>query len=412
MAAACLSAGLFAVPLASPAATPMTLQEATRLAVDRAPMLEARRAGITAAQEESARAGALPDPMLTVGVDNWPVTGSDAFDFRAEDMTMKKIGLRQDIPARAERRAQRALAARGVDEARAQDQAEQLTVQRAAAEAWIDLWSAQRELDALQRLRDEAALAARLAKARVAGGNEPVSDALATAAGVLELDTRLEAARATKVAAQAALARWLGDVDVEAADPPNFQSLPVPEARLLTAIDRLGPLLPAKAQVETAAAAIDLARAEKRPDWSIGASYGQRAGGRSDMIMFEVGIGLPLFPGNRQNRGIAAREADYQAVLATREDLRRQTAARLRADIARWHGLQRQVALYESSLLPVAHDRSTTTLAAYRAGSDLQPWLNARRDELAVHLTNVEYLAELGRAWAALAYLLPSEAQP
>jgi cobalt-zinc-cadmium efflux system outer membrane protein len=406
MAAACLSTGLFAVPLASLATTPLTLQEATRLALDRAPVLEARRAGITAAQEESARAGALPDPMLAVGIDNWPATGPDAFDFRADDMTMKKIGLRQDLPARAKRQAQRVLAARSIDEARARDLAEQLTVRRAAADAWVDLWTAQRELDTLQRLRDQAALAARASSARVSGGGAPVSDALATEAAVLEIDNRLEAARAAEAAAQAALARWLGDVEVEAVDPSDFRSLPISEAQLLASVDRIGPLLQMTAQVEAAAAAIDAAGAEKRPDWSITASYGQRADGRSDMIMLEVGIGLPLFARNRQDRGVAAREADYRAALAMREDLRRQQAARVRADFARWEGLKRQVALYEQSLLPLARDRSATALAAYRAGGELRAWLDAQRDELDVHLSHARRLGELGSAWAALAFLL------
>jgi outer membrane protein TolC len=413
IAATCLSAGLFSVPLAGSAAGPLTLQEATRIAVGRAPMLEARRAGITAAREERARAGALPDPMLTVGIDNWPATGSDAFDFRADDMTMKKIGLRQDIPSRAKRSALQSLASRQVDEALARTEAELLAVRRATAEAWVALWTAQRELTALQALRDQATLATRAVNARVAGGAGTVSDALATEAAALELDNRIEAAHARKAVAQAALARWLGDADIEVSDEePVFNALPVPEARLLATVDRVGPLLPVTAQVETAAAAVDVARAEKRPDWSLGASYGQRDGGRSDMIMLEVGIGLPLFPRNRQDRGIAAREADYQGALSAREDLRREESARIRADIARWEGLKRQVALHEASLLPLAGDRSVTALAAYRAGGDLQPWLNARRDELDVELSYTEYLGELGRAWAALAFLLPSEKQP
>jgi outer membrane protein, heavy metal efflux system len=391
----------------------LTLDEATRLAEQRAPMLDARRAGISAAREEAARAGALPDPMLSVGIDNLPVTGRDAFDSRADDMTMKRIGLRQEIPSAAKREARRTLAIRGIDEARALSEAERLAVRRAAAEAWIDLWTAQRELVALQALRNEAAVATKLAEARVAGSSEPVSNALAAEAAVLELDNRIEAASATQTAAQVGLARWLGDGVVETTDEaPNFGALPVPETRLLTAIDRLGPLLPTSAQVETAAAAIDVARAEKRPDWSVGTSYGQRAGGRSDMIMFEVGIGLPLFTRNRQDRSVSAREADYQAALSTREDLRRQEVARIRGDIARWEGLKRQVALHETSSLPLARDRSMTALAAYRAGGELQPWLNARRDELDVHLSHAQHLGDLGRAWAALAYLLPSEEQP
>ena len=405
---------LVAIPAVAHAASPaLSLEEATRLAADRAPLLQARRAQVNAARQESYRAGALPDPMLMVGIDNLPVTGRDAFDVGADDMTMKRIGLRQEIPSGAKRVARRALAAREIDEAQARSEAERLVVRRSAAEAWIDLWNAQRELAALQALRDEAALAARLAKARVAGGGESVSDALATAAAVLEVDNRIEAARAAKASAQAGLARWLGDSPVETtADTPDFNTLPVPEVRLLAAVDRLGALLPTAAQVETAAAAVDVARAEKRPDWSVAASYGQRDGGRSDMITLEVSIGLPLFARNRQDRGVAAREADYQAALAMREDLRQQASARIRAGIARWEGLKRQVALHQSSLLPLARDRSLTTLAAYRAGGDLQSWLTARRDELDVHLSHAQHIGELGRAWVALAYLLPSEGQP
>jgi outer membrane protein TolC len=409
-----LCVAALATPLAAWAASQtLTLPEAVRLASERAPMLEARRAGVSAAQQEAARAGALPDPMLTLGIDNLPVTGRDAFDTRVDDMTMKKIGVRQEIPSRAKRSARRSFAARQFDEAQAQAEAEGLAVRRAAAEAWIGVWAAQRELLALQKLREQAALAANVSKARVAGVGEAVSDALATQAALLELDNRIEAARAEKRAAQAALTRWLGDGAVVVSDmAPNFDTLPVSEAELLASVDRVAPLLPATAQVETAAAAIDVARAEKRPDWSVGASYGQRAGGRDDMIMFEVGIGLPLFTRNRQDHGVAASEADYQSALATREDLRRQETARIRADFARWDGLKRQVALHEDALLPLAMDRSATTLAAYRAGGDLQPWLNARRDELDVHLAHAKHLGELGRAWVALAFLLPTEAQP
>ena len=409
-----VSVAILATPLAAFAASPgLTLPEAVRLASERAPIIEARRAGVTAAQEEAARAGALPDPMLAIGIDNLPVTGSDAFDTSVDDMTMKKIGLRQEIPSRAKRTARQFLAAREIDEAQAQSQAEVLAVRLATAEAWVAVWAAGRELSALEKLREQAALAARVSKARVASGGEPASDALATEAAVLELDDRIEAAHAEKAIAQAALVRWLGDTPIEVSDAaPNFHTLPVPEAELSAAVDRAAALLPVAAQVETAAAEIDVARADKHPDWSIGASYGQRSGGRSDMLMFEVGIGLPLFTRNRQDRDVAAREADYQAALATREDLRRQESARIRANIARWEGLKRQVALYEDSLLPRAQDRSATALAAYRAGGDLQSWLNARRDELDAQLVHAERLGELGRAWAALAFLLPTEAQP
>lgn len=409
-------AALLVVPwVAAAAPAEVTLQEALRRATQDAPSLQARRAGVDSAREESYRAGALPDPMLSVGIDNLPVTGRDALDTRVDDMTMKKIGLRQEIPARAKRQAQRLLAGRQIDEAQALSVAEGLTVRQAVAVAWIDLWAAQNTASTLQRLREQAVLAARLAKARCAGGGGggSAADTLATEAAVLELDNRIEEARSMQAVAQAGLARWLGEPVVKASqDIPGFTVLPASEAQLLGNLERLGPLLAVNAKVESSAAQVDVARAEKRLDWSVGASYGQRSGGRDDMLMLEVGIGLPLFARNRQDRGVAAREADYQATLATREDLRRQETARIRTDVARWEGLKRQVALHEQGLLPLARDRSATALAAYRAGGELQPWLDARRDELAIHLSHAEHLGDLGRAWAALAFLLPTEAHP
>ena len=254
---------LLCPPIASASPAELTLEQALRIAVARAPLIDASRAGVTAAREEAARADALPDPMLTVGIDNLPVTGADAFDPNADFMTMKKIGLRQEIPSHAKREARASLAQREIDEAHATARATRLAVRRATADAWIQLWAAQRELAALQALRSQAELAAELAKARVSGGGASVGDALAAEAARLELDNRIEAAQAEISAAQAGLARWVGkDADVAASDSPGFDVLPHSQAQLLGAIDRLGTLLPIVAGVETAASAIDVARAE------------------------------------------------------------------------------------------------------------------------------------------------------
>ena len=413
--AACMAALSPLLWMAPAAALPsgLTLPETVRMAVAQAPVLEARQAQIEAARQDAMRAGSLPDPVLTIGIDNLPVTGAEAFDSGVDFMTMKKIGLRQEIPARAAREAQRALAAREVDEAQSLDRAGRLQVARAAAQAWVDAWAARRELEVLGKLREQAQLAAGLVEASMRGGTASAADALAARAAVVELDNQIEAGKAAAAAAQADLARWLGSrARAVSTETPDFGVLPHARAELLAGIDRLGPLLPVAAQVESTAASVDLARAQKHPDWSIAASYGQRSGGRSDMLMLEVGIGLPLFTRNRQDRDVAAREAEYQAALATREDQRRELAAQVQAGFARWEGLKRQVALHEQTLLPLAADRSASALAAFRGGGAIGPWLEARRDELAAHLAHVEHLDALGRAWADLAYLLPIQEQP
>lgn len=408
-----LALGLMATPAWS-APAGLSFDDAVRLASERAPALAARRSQTAAAQEEAVRAAALPDPQLTVGIANWPVTGADAFDVSADDMTMKQIGVMQEFPARAKRQARQAVADRTVEQAEALSASEQLAVRRGAAEAWVVLWAAQRELDALRGLREPTTVAIRAAKARLAGGTGTATDTLAAQAAALDLDNRIEAAEAAVEAARASLARWLPEPAAlqVIGSPPDLTKLPVSEAALLASIDRQGPLLPWRSREAVAEAEVTSAIAEKRPDWSLEMTYGQRdrapdGMSRSDMLMVELAVDLPLFTRNRQDRGVAARRAELDAVAASHEDARRMQTEAVRRTLAEWNGLKRQIARKEAETLPLAHDRSKTALAAYAGGADLQPWLQARRDEIELHIEQARQLGELGRAWAALAYLLP-----
>jgi outer membrane protein TolC len=411
-----LALGLALVPAWS-AATDLSFDDALSIAIARAPMLEARHLQVTASREEAARAAALPDPKLKLGVANLPVTGADAFDFGADFMTMKQIGVMQEFPARAKRQARQTVADRTVEQAQALSTAERQTVRQAVAQAWIALWAAQREVAALRALREPTDVAVRAAKARLAGGTGSAVDAMATQNAALELENRIDAAEASLEAARASLARWLGEDPAELridGAPPELTALPVAPPTLLTSLDQQGPLLPWRSREAVAEAQVEAAMAEKRPDWSLGVTYGQRDRSpeglsRSDMLMVEFAIDLPLFTRNRQDRGIAARRAELDAVAAEREDARRVQAETVRRVLAEWNGLKRQVTRQEAETLPLANDRSRTALAAYGAGGDLQPWLEARRDEIELHVMFARHLGELGRTWAALAYLLPEE---
>jgi outer membrane protein TolC len=402
------SHALVALALASPVQSQtLSLGEAVSRAGEQAPRLQAQDAAIDAAREDAARAGSLPDPMLEFGIENLPVTGSDAFDPSVDDMTMKQIGIRQEFPSSAKRQARRLFADKRVEAAQADAIAERLRVQREAAQAWIELWAVRQQQSVLERMREQAQVAAALAKARVRGGGAP-ADALAAESALLDFDSRLEVLRGDEAQAISRLKRWVPS----AASPilagePDFASLPWDRTQLIARVDDMGPLLAARARVESAAAAVDVSRAEKRPDWSVRAAYGQRDRDRSDMRTHEFGVSLPLFGRTRQDRDVLARQAEYRQAVALEEDDRRALVAELDAAFARWESLRRQVDLHADRLLPLARDRSAVALAAYRAGGALQPWLDARTAELEVHQAHAEHLSELARAWAALAFLLP-----
>lgn len=392
---------------------PLTLEAAVRQGLARAPQLEARTADTAAAREEGARAGQLPDPTLTFGLSNFPVTSPGAFSLRSDGMTMRTIGVMQSIPSRAARDAERGLAVAQIDAAEADYIGTAQTVRERIADAWIEVWATQQKRALLGELRGESALAVQIAQARLRGGDGSATDAMAARTDAATLDNRLEAIDADLAAAQAGLQRWLGETTAALAEAPDFGVLPVTPDHLEQAIDQQAPMQAWQAREQVAEAALAQARAAKHPDWNVEMTYGRRAPGLSDMVMLQVGVSLPLFTRNRQDRGISAKQAQRDAVQADHEDARRAQRELVSRAVVNWQGWGRQVQRYQDTLLPLARDRARTALAGYRGGGALQPWLDARRDEIEQRLAYAEALETHARLWAALAYLLPnSETTP
>ena len=401
-----------AAAIAQAAEPPLTLEAAVRQGLARAPQIEARASDTAAAHEEAVRAGRLPDPTLKFGLSNFPVTEPGAFSLRSDGMTMRTIGVTQAIPSRAARTAERSLATAQVDAAEAERVAVEQNVRERIADTWIDVWAIEQRRGLLLDLHDEAALAVRITQARLRGGEGSAVDALAAQAELAALDNRLEATDADLAAAQAGLQRWLGVPPGVLAATQDFSRLPVTADRLVSSVDQQAPLQAWAAREQLAQAALDQARAAKHPDWSVSASYGKRAPGMSDMVMLEVGVSLPLFTHDRQDRGISARQAQRDAVQADHVDARRAQREAVTRAIASWQGWDGQIERYQQTLLPLARDRARTALAGYRAGSSLQPWLDARRAEIELRLNYADALASRARLWASLAYLFPAEVTP
>lgn len=391
---------------------PLTFEAAVQRGLAHAPQLDARASDLAATREERERAGRLPDPALTFGVASFPVTAPGAFSLRSDGMTMRTIGVMQSFPSRAARAAERGLADAQIDAAAANRVATTQTVQERIAGAWIDAWATTRARALLVDLRSENALAVQTTQARLRGGEGGAADALATRAAVALLDNRVEATDADLAAAQASLQRWIGPNNAELADAPDFSRLPVNPENLLQSIDDQAPMQAWAAREHVAQAALDQARAAKHPDWSVSADYGKRAPGLSDMLTVQFSVSLPLFSRNRQDRGISAKQAQRDAAEADHEDARRAQQESIVRAAATWQGWNRQIERYQTTLLPLARDRAQTALASYRGGGGLQPWLDARRDEIELRLGFAEALAARARLWASLAYLLPSPVTP
>ncbi len=393
---------------------PLSLEEAVQQALQTAPQLSARAESASAAQALVVSAGRLPDPELIVGIDNLPVTGPDAYSTTSDFMTMRKVGVMQEFPRARKRELQhdRAEAEAGV--ANAELIQARLDVAREVATAWIRRATAEASLKDLQALEPEVALQAAAARAALSAGRSSTAEALAAEAAVAQLANRILKMRGEARQAADELSRW---IDVDPARPlaamPSLDRLPAPPETLLGSVHEHGSLLPYESRLAAARTDVDLARAERRPDWSAELAFAKRGPEFSDMVSLQFRIGLPVFTKNRQNPLISAKHAELRRIEAERADELRMHTAELRKMLTEWELLGEQLEQYEQDLLPLARERSRASLASYRAGrGDLRLALDAYREEIDFVIEHAQLQNERGRAWAFLRYLGPQHLHP
>ena len=126
------------ISVAFGAETPLTLPEAQRLAVARSRQLVAQEAAVAAAREMAASAGQLPDPVATIGVNNLPVNGPDAWSLTRDFMTMTSFGVMQEFTRADKREARAQRYEREADKALAEKDSRLASIRCDTALAWLD----------------------------------------------------------------------------------------------------------------------------------------------------------------------------------------------------------------------------------------------------------------------------------
>jgi outer membrane protein, heavy metal efflux system len=341
-------------------AAPQTYDQAQQRAIANAPALQARGLEIEAARSGARSAGALPDPRLTFGLENLPLAGG------GDEMTMATVGLMQDMPSRAQRRAERTRADAEIGVAEAGLAIEARRVRLATALAWVDLYYAERRLQALDGVLRTLEPLWSAQPSSVASGAIRPAQAIAPVRMRAQLEDQRDELLAAAGRARSELARWTGDASPSTAGPPP--ALDVDGATLKAALERNPNLRMYASATERAEADVELARAGTRPDWTWEVSYGRRDPMFGDMVSVGGSVRLPLFKSKRQEPIIAARRADVARVGAEREDARQALLAQLDADMAdhAMHHAQWHRAL--QTLSPAAQQQADLETASYAAG--------------------------------------------
>jgi outer membrane protein TolC len=408
-----LSLAVLLVPIPASlraADAPLTLDAARRYAAERSRLLVGREAQAAAARDRAAAATRLPDPTLRLGVNNLPVTGEERFSLTQDFMTMRSVGIAQEFTREEKRRARQARFEREADAAGAAQAAAHADLDREVALAWFERHFEEARRALLLRSRDEARLQIEASEALLRSGRGLPADVIMARSSVEQLGDRVAEADQRIAAATNALARWIGPpADGPLAPPPAFDALPFSDEDLSGRLAHHPQLAVMTRQVDVARAQAEIARTERRSDWSLEFMYSQRGAAYSNMISVNVSIPLQWNRKDRQDRELAAELSTVEALRAEREEALRAHEAEVREMLLESGSKRERIKRYDVSLLPLAQDSTRAALASYRAGNGpLGAVLDARRSEIEVQLDRLQLQRDVARLWAQLNYLVPA----
>lgn len=406
---AALCSALFS--LGAHAQASLTLDQALRAAQDRSQQLAAQDAAAAASRDLAMAAGQRPDPTLKVGINNLPINAQDRFSLTRDFMTMRSVGVMQEITRGDKLKARSARFDREAEAAEAGRSLALANLRRDTAMAWLDRYFQEQMLVVLRSQRAEASLQIEAADAAYRGGRGAQADVFAARSAVALIDDRIRQTERQIATAKTRLARWVGDAaDQPLGAVPSVVTIHFNAEGFDGQVEHHPEIAVMRKQEEIARADADIARSNKRSDWSVELMYSQRGSAYSNMVSINLSIPLQLDQKNRQDRDVAAKLALAEQLRALREEATREHLAETRSWLQEWQSNRERLTEYDASLIPLAIERTRAALAAYRGGSGpLGAVLEARRMEIDTRMDRLRLEMETAARWAQLEYLVPPD---
>lgn len=389
--------------------TPLTLAEAQRRAVAKSRMLAAKDHAAVAARDMSVAARQLPDPVLKIGVDNLPVNRQERFSLTQDAMTQRRLGLMQELTRADKRRLRGERFEREADKSLAEKAAATAALERETALAWLDLHYAQAATALVTQQIDQAALEIQAAESAYRAGRGNQADIFGSRSTLAVLEDKAVDLMRRTGNARITLVRWIGDAaELPLGPKPATDTIGLEAALLETQLAQHPEVALLARQEDVAVTEAQLAKANKKADWSVELALQKRGPGYSDMISIGLSVPLQWDQKDRQDRELSARLAQVAQAGAEREEALRERIAQVRTMVNDWHTNRQRQVRYRQELIPFAEARTAALTAAYRGGkATLAEVLGARRGEIDVRLQALALEQETDRLWAQLNFLFP-----
>ena len=372
----------------------LSFAEAREIAEQQSPRVSAQRLQIDAVESAQKAAGTLPDPKLSVGLENLPISGMDRWSLTRESMTGQRLALMQEVPNQAKRAAKVASAQARVERERAALVLQRLQIRQELGLAWIAAQAVEQREQLLTELLAENQRLQDSLPARVAGGSAQAGDLLAAQQEALALSDRRDDLQRDRSKARAMLRRWVGpraDESLQGGTGPLIHPVAQLRAELSSHAElALYPTMQSMARAES-----HEAQSESRGDWSWEIAYSRRDRRWGDMVSFQVTFDLPWQKDRRQTPMIQAKQRELERLEAEQEDVARRHLQELDDSAAELQALDSQIERLKSTGLQLAQGRAELALSNYRAAKgDLSAVLGARAQVLETRLRLIDLQAQ------------------
>ena len=383
---------------------PVLLKDLVSEALTRNPEIQAARHSVNAKRARVPQAKAWPDPTISFGYGGNAVPPFSVM--RGDPSSARQIMAEQEIPYPGKTRLRGQIAAHETEAEVTTVEDAQRQVAAETKEAYFELHFIDQSLETLRKDREILQRLAKVAEIRYSVGKAAQQDLLRAQVELSKLVERQTTLEQTRKTLEAQL-NSLRDLPV---DTPVGPTADVRPSVLTQSIDELQSAaessFPAlkrqQTMIEGNRLAVDLARKDVRPNFSVGYTYMQRAG-MPDMYGVTFSTSLPIF--RRSKQDMAIREAAESLESARRKEQNELTVLRYRVkqEYLQVQSALRLLDLYSQGIVPQSRLTLESSLASYETGAtDFQSVLGNFSTILDYELGYLQQIATHEKALARL----------
>lgn len=381
--------------LPAPSQSPgLTLDDLTRIALERNPRLAAAAFAVDAARGQALQAGLYPNPTVGVNLDELgDRTGPKGVN------TLPLVS--QEIVTGGKLKLARAVACKEVDQATLTLQSQRYAMLAEVRSSYFDVLALQRRITLLNEML-------KLADQSLEQTNKLLNANLVARLDLVQLEVERERLRMEEETARRELPpalRKLAAV-VGAGGSPSEQiigtlDLPLPNYDLDRTRDVVVTIHPeirsAQLGVEKARLKLRREQAQPIPNVTVGAGYVRQNQNQSDD--WTIGVSVPIPVWNRNQGNIATAVAQVSEATQSVGKVENELSERVATAFREFYSARQRADRYRESILPRAKETYDLSFKAYQGGQF--EYLRVLEAQRAVTQANLDYIRALADAWKA-----------